>query len=110
MFLYTSRRHWDGHGGNRARYLESACNPSLLEPGKAYLCTVDLWATSNVFPAGHRKRVEVSSSNFPRFGRNTNTGGAIAEDASFKPALQTALHDSQHPSHITMPLVPGYRD
>ena len=89
----------------RARYRESASNPSLLEPGKAYLYTIDLWATSNVFPAGHRIRVEVSSSNFPRFDRNTNTGGAIAEDAGFKPALQTVLHDPQHPSHITLPLV-----
>ena len=90
----------------RARYRESASNPSLLEPGKAYLYTIDLWATSNVFPAGHRIRVEVSSSNFPRFDRNTNTGGVIAEDAGFKPALQTVLHDSQHPSHITLHLVP----
>ena len=106
MFCYTPRRRWDGHGGTQARYRKSACNSSLLEPGKAYLYTVDLWATSNVFPAGHRKRVEVSSSNFPRFDRNTNTGGAIAEDASFKPALQTVLHDSQHPSRITLPLVP----
>ena len=105
MFWYTSRRHWDGHGGTQARYRKSACNSSLLEPGKAYLYTIDLWATSTVFPAGRRIRVEVSSSNFPRFDRNTNTGGAIAEDASFKPALRTVLHDSQHPSHITMPLV-----
>ena len=106
MFWYTSRRNWDGHGGTQARYRKSACNSSLLEPGKAYLYTIDLWATSNVFPAGHHIRVEVSSSNFPRFDRNTNTGGAIAEDASFKPALQTVLHDSQHPSHITLHLVP----
>jgi hypothetical protein len=50
--------------------------------------------------------VEVSSSNFPRFDRNTNTGGVIAEDAGFKPALQTVLHHAQHPSHITLPIVP----
>ena len=105
MFLYTSRRHWDGHGGTQARYRKSACNSSLLEPGKAYLYTIDLWATSNVFPAGHRIRVEASSGNLPRFDRNTKPGGAIAEDASVEPALQTVLHDSQHPSHIALPLV-----
>ena len=90
----------------RARYRDSASDPSLVEPGRAYCYTIDLWATSNVFKEGHRIRVEVSSSNFPRFDRNTNTGNLIAEDADFKPALQTILHDAQHPSHITLPIVP----
>jgi putative CocE/NonD family hydrolase len=90
----------------RARYRDSASTPSLLEPGKVYCYTINLWATSNVFKPGHRIRVEVSSSNFPRFDRNANTGKLVAEDASFKPALQTILHDAQHPSHITLPIVP----
>ena len=90
----------------RARYRDSRSSPSLLEPGKAYRYTIDLWATSNVFKAGHRIRLEISSSNFPRFDRNTNTGNTIAEDAVFQPALQTVLHSSQHPSHITLPIVP----
>ena len=90
----------------RARYRDSSSSPSLLEPGKAYRYTIDLWATSNVFKAGHRIRVEISSSNFPRFDRNTNTGNLIAEDKEFKPALQTVLHDREHPSHITLPIVP----
>ena len=77
-----------------------------MEPGRAYCYTIDLWATSNVFKAGHRIRVEVSSSNFPRFDRNTNTGQGIAEDAELKPALQTILHSSQYPSHVTLPIVP----
>ena len=81
-------------------------SPTLLEPGEIYEYTIDLWATSNVFKAGHRIRVEVSSSNFPRFDRNTNTGNTIAEDTEFKPAMQTVLHTSQHPSHITLPIVP----
>jgi putative CocE/NonD family hydrolase len=90
----------------RARYRDSRSTPSLVEPGRAYGYTIDLWATSNVFKAGHRIRVEVSSSNFPRFDRNTNTGRRIAEDAELKPALQTILHSSQYPSHITLPIVP----
>ena len=90
----------------RARYRDSMSSPTLLEPGEVYEYTIDLWATSNVFKAGHRIRVEVSSSNFPRFDRNTNTGNTIAEDTEFKPAMQTVLHTSQHPSHITLPIVP----
>ncbi len=90
----------------RARYRESTSLASVVEPGRAYLYTIDLWATSNVFQQGHRIRVEISSSNFPRFDRNTNTGSVIAGDANFKPALQTVLHDAEHPSHITLPVVP----
>jgi hypothetical protein len=90
----------------RARYRESTSAPSLVQPGEVYRYTIDLWATSNVFKQGHQIRVEVSSSNFPRFDRNTNTGNTIAEDAGFKPALQTILHNAQYPSHITLPIVP----
>lgn len=90
----------------RARYRESMSDPSLVEPGRAYCYTIDLWATSNVFKAGHKIRLEVSSSNFPRFDRNTNTGGVIAEDTDLKPAVQTILHDAAHPSHVSLPIVP----
>ena len=62
----------------RTRYRNSMSNPALIEPGKAYCYDIDLWATSNVFKAGHRIRLEISSSNFPRFDRNTNTGNIIA--------------------------------
>ena len=90
----------------RARYRESMSSPSLLEPGRAYCYSIDLLATSNVFKAGHQIRLEVSSSNFPRFDRNTNTGGVIATDTELKPAIQTILHDAAHPSHVTLPIVP----
>ncbi len=90
----------------RARYRESTATASPVEPGQVYRYTIDLWATSNVFKQGHQIRVEVSSSNFPRFDRNTNTGGCVAEDAGFRPAMQTILHNTQHPSHITLPIVP----
>ena len=90
----------------RARYRDSMSNPTPVEPGKAYPYTIDLWATSNVFKAGHRIRLEISSSNFPRFDRNTNTGELIAGDSELKPAMQTVLHSSQYPSHVTLPIVP----
>ena len=90
----------------RARYRESMSEPSLVEPGRAYCYTIDLWATSNVFKAGHKIRLEISSSNFPRFDRNTNTGEVIAADTELKPAVQTILHDAAHPSHVSLPIVP----
>ena len=90
----------------RARYRESMASPKLVEPGRAYRYDIDLWSTSNVFKAGHRIRVEISSSNFPRFDRNPNTGNLVAEDAVLKPALQTVIHNAEHPSHVTLPIVP----
>ncbi len=90
----------------RARYRDSMSDPTPVEPGKAYSYTIDLWATSNVFKAGHRIRLEISSSNFPRFDRNTNTGELIAGDSELRPAMQTVLHSSQYPSHVTLPIVP----
>ena len=61
----------------RTRYRDSTSTPSLVEPGRAYGDTIALWATSNVFKAGHRIRVEVSSSHVPRFDRNPNTGSGL---------------------------------
>ena len=90
----------------RARYRDSRSTPSLVEPGRVYRYTIDLWATSNVFKAGHRIRVEIASSNFPRFDRNPNTGKRVAEDSDLQPVLQTILHNAQYPSHITLPIVP----
>lgn len=91
----------------RARYRESLSTPSLLEPGAAYRYEVDLVATANVFRRGHRIRVEISSSNFPRFDRNPNTGREIAGEAELRPALQTVLHDAAHPSYISLPIIPA---
>ena len=90
----------------RARYRDSMSNPTLLEPGRAYCYEIDLWATSNVFKAGHRIRLEISSSNFPRFDRNTNTGNIIAEDTELRPALQTVFHDAQQASYVSLAIVP----
>ena len=90
----------------RARYRKARQPASLIEPGQVYEYSIDLWGTSNVFKKGHQIRLEISSSNFPRFDRNTNTGETIGSDAGFIPALQTVLHSSEYPSHITLPIVP----
>ena len=89
----------------RARYRESITNPSLLEPGRPYQFNIDLWATSNVFKQGHSIRVQVTSSNFPRWDRNPNTGHPFGQDAELRPAEQSILHDREHSSRILLPIV-----
>ncbi len=89
----------------RAKYRESREQASSIEPGKVYEYKIDLWSTSNVFLKGHRIRVEVSSSNFPRFDRNLNTGKNDAVSAEFVKATNTVLHDSAHPSALILPVV-----
>ena len=91
----------------RARYRESLSEPKLLEAGRVYELHLDLWATANVFRAGHRLRLEVSSSNFPRFNRNSNTGGVIAEEGAsdLRTAVNRVYHDRTHPSHVVLPIV-----
>jgi putative CocE/NonD family hydrolase len=93
----------------RARYRTSRSRPALLEPGEIYEYEIDLGATSNLFEAGHRIRVEISSSNFPRFDRNPNTGGRIADERELEVAEQLVHHDGEHPSRITLPVVPSPR-
>ena len=92
----------------RARYRNGTDRQELMTPGEVYLFEIDLWATSNVFKAGHRIRVEISSSNFPRFDRNPNTGGVIATTRREEciVAHQTIHHSQQYPSRITLPIIP----
>ncbi len=90
----------------RARYRASCMQPKLLTPGEVVEFTIDLWATSHVFPAGHRIRVEITSSNFPRFDRNLNTGDDQATSSRYQTAQQTVLHDQRYPSHILLPVIP----
>jgi putative CocE/NonD family hydrolase len=90
----------------RARFRESTNEAKLLVPGKIYEYKIDLWATSNVFLKGHRIRLEVSSSNFPRFDRNLNTGQPASTDSTFVKATNTVYHDAAHPSALVLPLVP----
>jgi hypothetical protein len=90
----------------RARFRESTSEAKPLVPGKVYELKIDLWSTSNVFLKGHRIRLEVSSSNFPRFDRNLNTGKDTATSTTFVKATNTVLHDAQHPSALILPVVP----
>ena len=104
--------HPDGFARNlcdgiiRGRYREGAERQVLLEPDEVYEFTIDLWVTSNVFRKGHCIRVEIASSNFPRFDRNLNTGNPIADDDQIRVARQTVHHDTTRPSHIVLPVIP----
>ncbi|MBL8130822.1 MAG: CocE/NonD family hydrolase [Anaerolineae bacterium] len=90
----------------RARHHRSLDRAEFITPGEVYEYVIDLAATCNVFKAGHRIRVEISSSNFPRFDRNANSGLPLGEDTALRPALQTIWHDAAHPSHIILPVIP----
>ena len=90
----------------RARFRESITHPTLIESGQVYELRIDMWETSNLFKAGHRVRLEVSSSNFPRFDRNPNAGHQSGMDAEMRVAEQTVFHDGQRPSHLTLPVIP----
>jgi putative CocE/NonD family hydrolase len=93
-------------GIQRLRYRNSRANPELANPGEIYRLKVELNATSNVFLAGHKLRLEVSSSNFPRFDRNLNTGEPQARATRMIKAENTVLHDKAHPSALILPVVP----
>ncbi|MDQ6921859.1 MAG: CocE/NonD family hydrolase [Candidatus Dormibacteraeota bacterium] len=105
--------HPDGRSFNltdgiiRARYRDwsSGSQPSPIEPGQPYCYEIDLWSTSNVFKAGHRIRLQITSSNFPRWDRNPNTGHPLGADAELAVARQTVFHDRERPSHIVLPLL-----
>jgi putative CocE/NonD family hydrolase len=77
-----------------------------MEPGQVYEFTIDLWATSHLVKTGHRLRVEISSSNFPRFDRNPNTGAPLGQDSRLETANQTVYHREHYPSHIVLPIIP----
>jgi putative CocE/NonD family hydrolase len=90
----------------RASYRESTSAAKPIVPGKVYEYKIDLWSTSNVFLKGHQIRLEISSSNFPRFDRNLNTGKPASTDAIFVKATNTILHDAAHTSTLLLPIVP----
>jgi uncharacterized protein len=90
----------------RARYREGADRPKLLEPGKSYELAIDLVGTSNVFLKDHRLRVDVTSSHFPEFDRNPNTGKPFGVSAEVRTARQTIHHSAARPSHILLPVIP----
>ena len=90
----------------RARYRDSLERPETTVPGRIYRFEVDLWSTAQVFKASHRLRVEVTSSDFPRYDRNLNTGGPFGEEVRGQTAVNTIFHDAMRPSHLVLPVIP----
>ena len=104
--------HQDGsavnlnNGIQRASFRDSLSEPTPITPGQVYRYTVNIWPTSNLFHSGDRIRVEVSSSDFPQFDPNPNTGGWLGSTTRTQPADQTILHDAGHPSALMLPIIP----
>ena len=88
----------------RARYRNGWERAEMMTPGEPYQLVFELYPTSVVFRKGHRIRLDVSSSNWPRFDANHNTGGPLGRDRTYQTAHQTVYHDAEHPSHIILPL------
>jgi uncharacterized protein len=91
----------------RARYRESLSKPTLLKPGQVYRFDIDLVGTSVAFLKGHRVRVQITSSHFPQFDRNPNTGAKFGTSAEVKAAEQSVYHDAERASHILLPVIPS---
>jgi putative CocE/NonD family hydrolase len=91
----------------RLRYRNSREHAEFMEPGEIYPVTIEMYGTSNVFNRDHRIRLDISSSNFPRFDVNPNTGEPLGRNTHTQVALNTIHHDAEHPSHIVLPLIPS---
>ncbi len=90
----------------RARFRNGYTKEEFLQPGKVEEYRIQLYPTSNVFFSGHSLRVDISSSNFPRFSRNLNTGEDVGTGVNIEIASQTIFHSEEYPSHIILPLIP----
>jgi len=90
----------------RARYRDGVSKPALLTPGQVYRMEIDLVGTSVAFRKGHRIRVHVTSSHFPQFDRNPNTGAPFGTSDKVRVAQQTVYHDAERASHILLPVIP----
>jgi len=90
----------------RARFRTGMDKPELIEPGRVYTYNIDLWNTCQTFRKDHRIRVEVSSSAFPKYDRNPNTGEPLGKTENMQTADQKVHHDQEHPSFILLPVVP----
>ncbi len=102
----------DGYAQNlaegivRGRFRESLDNPSPLQPRTPHEFTIQLWNVSHVLRAGHRIRLHITSSDFPRWDRNPGTGAPTGTDTTLQAADQTVLHDRVHPSRVVLPVIP----
>jgi predicted acyl esterase len=94
----------------RVRYRDGMERPAPMEPGDVYCVRFALYPTSNRFAAGHRMQVLVSSSSFPRFDVNPNTGEPVGRHTHIEVARNTIHHSAQYPSHVTLPVVPARAD
>lgn len=90
----------------RARYRDGLAAPALIEPGRVYRYTIDCWNTAQLFKQGHRICLQISSSAFPKYDRNLNTGESLASGTRMAVAQQTIFHDAEHPSCLVLPIVP----
>jgi putative CocE/NonD family hydrolase len=91
----------------RARYRNSPEKQELMKPGEIYLFTIEPFGTANVFKKRHRIRIDISSSNFPRFDVNPNTGEPLGLNRRSVEADNTIYHDERHPSHVILPIIPS---
>jgi hypothetical protein len=91
----------------RARYRDSLEHPKVLEPNKATKFTIRFRPTSNKFKAGHRMRLDITSSDFPNYERNTNTAGGANIDATLMVAHQTIYHGENNASELILPMIPA---
>ena len=90
----------------RCRYRDSWEKPTLMKPGKTYEITIEPFATCNLFKAGHRIRLDISSSNFPRYDVNSNTGEPEGRAQTRRVATNTVFVDRKRASHVVLPIVP----
>jgi putative CocE/NonD family hydrolase len=111
--VYPASKDWPGgfdlnvtDGILRARFRDSLKKEKLMTPGEVYPVTIRLYPTSNVFKKGHRIRIDISSSNFPRFDVNPNTGEPLNDNRRVETAINVIHHDAEHPSAIVLPLIP----
>ena len=93
----------------RARYRNSRERGELMERNEIYAFTIDLQATGNLFKRGHRIRLDISSSSFPQYDVNPNTGAPLWSSGEMRIAQQAVYHDSEHASHVVLPIVPKER-
>jgi uncharacterized protein len=91
----------------RTAFRESLSSPQPIQPAQPYEYQIAVWPTSYLFRAGDRIRLEISSSDYPQFAPNPNTGGPFGQDAGTRAATQTIFHDASHPSNVVLPVIPG---
>jgi hypothetical protein len=94
----------------RARYRDSMATPELMEPDTVYTITFDIGHISHLFETEHSIRVDISSSNFPKYDRNLNTGGVLYKETEWVAAENTIHHDADNPSYIMLPVIKDWED